>query len=170
MHSCSNEFTAKFSKPKMSRTPRKRVESWPGLVHVLMWFTNHANVREYKAFAIAWRFSFACTQNILCNYCEKFVYWDKSVFNCFLFHPYSSLKPSAFCAVLKRVPLDFTSAETKSFYIWATMIRGTDQGGKPVHSGDLNKNQANKWVRLDLISLVFCQPLQHEGSKLSCIF
>lgn len=52
MQSCSNELDAKFSKPKISKTPKNLVASFPGLMQVFMWLINQANDREYSAFAI----------------------------------------------------------------------------------------------------------------------
>lgn len=53
MHNCSKLFTEKFSNPKISKTPRKLVASGPGAVQWLICPINQANVREYKALAIA---------------------------------------------------------------------------------------------------------------------
>ena len=52
--------TWKFSKPKMSSTPMKRVFSVPGFVQELIWLTSHVKAREYSALAMACRFSHAC--------------------------------------------------------------------------------------------------------------
>lgn len=39
-------FTLKFSNPKMSKTPMKRLDSVPGLVQELIWWTIQVKVLE----------------------------------------------------------------------------------------------------------------------------
>lgn len=52
-----NKHTIKFSNPKISSTPMKRLSSVPGLVQELIWFTIQVKAREYSALDIACRFS-----------------------------------------------------------------------------------------------------------------